>query len=153
MLLIHDVLEKECNIQVDQDTPRLISSPLRSDSSPSFRVFPPELDDNGKLVCNGAYDYGKGKAYTCYSFIKEYHGFETKREVLDHIKETYGITMDVSFEESKKDKDLLDKIIIIANSEFINNNKRVKALEKSIVTYYRGNTSTMDTIIERSLQI
>jgi len=151
MLLIHEVLEKECNIQVDQDTPRLISSPLRSDSSPSFRVFPPEFDDNGGLVCNGAYDYGKGKSYSCYSFIKEYHQYETKREVLDHIKEVYGITMDVTFEESKKDKDLHDKIQIIANSRFINNNKKIKALEKSVVTYYRGNSAQMDLIIEKSL--
>lgn len=144
-LTIHDVIQKECGISLNKNVRTMISSPLRSDGDPSFRVFPPEADG----TCNGAYDFGTGKSYTPYSLIKELYDY-SPADTFEHIRNEYGVDYnpEVSVDYIG---DIKDKIDTITANDFVINNKRVKAIEIAINKYLKGDRSVMEILVEKSL--
>jgi len=146
-LTIFGVLREECGIELDPNIHHLISSPLRSDSNPSFRVYPIDKDGTDR----GAYDFGTGKSYTPYSFIKEYHNYQSPSEVYEHIRNTYGIEYNPEYTRNNLIASMKSKINIVATSNWITNNKRIKAMELAIITYNKGDQSVINKIISHIL--
>lgn len=86
--LFAKIVNQELGLNVPEWRDYTISSPFRSDSNPSFRIYVPK-DEND---LGSAYDFGTGKAYTPVTFIMELKGM-TYNEAIEYIYSNYGVQL------------------------------------------------------------
>ena len=103
--LFAEIVRNELGIDIPQYRDVTISSPFRSDSNPSFRIYAPKEDDPYDF--GSAYDFGTAIAYTPVSFIMELKGMSYS-EAVEYIASTYGITL--SKYVNKKDQRTVEAI-------------------------------------------
>ena len=143
-LLLVDVINNELNMDLPYDREITISSPFRSDSNPSFRIY--GTDENGND--RGAYDWGTGKSYNIISFIMELHGY-SYGEALDYIADVYKINIGKS-KKIERDNGLPSFIKTIHSKTKNKKSKKLtRAIELSIIAYLQGKPEIMHALLSK----
>jgi len=106
MITIQQILNEELGLDLPTDRPITISSPFRNDSSPSFRVYSFEGEEED--YNRGAYDWGEGASYNPPSIIAKIRGISYK-EAIDVLANEYK----VDFYTDKTSISISDKIEIL----------------------------------------
>jgi len=140
--LFAKIVSDELGEEIPEWRDYTISSPFRSDSNPSFRIYKPK-DEND---FGSAYDFGTGKAYLPTTFLMELKGF-SYQEAVEYIYTNYGI----QFSNNTQAKDTKITELIKLFRSF---NLKIPPLviEKLIInTAYNKSTREINTIVESYL--
>jgi len=143
-LLLVDVINNELNMDLPYHTDVSISSPFRSDSNPSFRIY--TTDENGED--RGAYDWGTGKGYNVVSFIMELYDY-SYGEALDYISNVYKVNMG-NPTRVERDGGLLSFVKAIHSKTKNKESKKLtRAIELSILSYIQGKPEIMHRLLSK----
>lgn len=140
-ITLTDVINNEMNENYSNDINYLISSPVRRDSTPSFRLYSGD---------GGAYDFGTGKSYNIFSFIHDLYKHETWKETIDYVQNTYGISYSKEQYESNNNT-LTELMKIIINSNYADTIPKIKRLELAIMAFVKGEERLIRDIIDSLL--
>lgn len=141
-ITLTDIINNEMNENYSNDINYLISSPIRRDGTPSFRLY----SDGG-----GAYDFGTGKSYNIFSFIHDLYKHQNWGETIDYVQNTYGISY--SKEQYEGNNNALTELMkIIVNSNYANTIPKIKKLELAIMAFVKGEEELIRDIVDSLLE-
>ena len=141
-ITLTDVINHEMNESYSNEINYLISSPIRRDGTPSFRLY-----SNG----GGAYDFGTGKSYNIFSFIHDLYKHQNWGETIEYVQNTYKISY--SKEQYEGTNNALTELMkIIVNSNYANTVPKIKQLELAIMSFVKGDEVKIRDIVDSMLE-
>lgn len=146
-LSIPDILQQECGMNIRENDSSVVSSPFRSDNSPSFRIYYHPEEDDGKSEISREYscfDWGTGQSYNPISLIHELRGHDSWGQTFDYIRENYGVSLSKS--EQSYDNKLPESIRLIMSSVYLNKDTAPK-IEQAILSFLGRNDKPMNDLL------
>ncbi len=147
-LSIPDVLYRECGVTIQEHTSSVISSPLRRDSSPSFRIYhhpQEELENKSNVDMEySTFDWGSGTTYNALSLLHALKGHDNWYETYEYVRNNYGISIGKS--EQNFENKLPEAIKLIQRSIPFNKQTSLQ-IEDAIMSFLRRDPSKMDKLL------